>query len=229
MSIRTRAFLVLLLLALFALFHVAAWARGSEGSELFTLAYRFTAGMFLAQICVVLFVFGGRSRGAVFLETPLVYANTVWLVVQAGLGLVAIYRPFSDSRVFTAICCAVAIAYAIALILILLGRNSIVATSDNNAAQTQFMRTFASSVESFAMSATDSMVQDKARGLAEKIRYSDPVGSSALAGVEMQIQDNVDNLKQLAPSDKQSMLSVISTLDKLLDERNKLCLQKSKL
>ena len=81
-----------------------------------------------------------------------------------------------------------------------------------------YIRELQVDIELLADNESDVAVKTALTQLAEKIRFSDPMGNEQLADLEDKISTKIEELKTTS-----SQLEIITELNSLLDERNKKC------
>ncbi|MBQ8942187.1 MAG: hypothetical protein IJ062_10165 [Firmicutes bacterium] len=88
----------------------------------------------------------------------------------------------------------------------------------------QQVKTFRLNADSLVSACTDKDAKKQLEKLAEKIKYSDPVSSPALEGIEHRITTGIEELRQMIINGKYEGISAkISAVDMLVDDRNRRC------
>ena len=85
------------------------------------------------------------------------------------------------------------------------------------------MKTFRLDMQYIVDSCTDPELKKPLEKLADNFRYSDPVSSDALAGIEENLQTQVNMLAAMVSTNKEAAKAQIATVSNLLADRNRRC------
>lgn len=204
---------------LFVLITVIAFAVPTEKTGAFWVAYLFTAAAIAAQIAVWKTAFGAeQTLKSKFLGLPVVHIGAVYLVVQLIVFAVFLFVPALPVWSAVVVCAVIAAVSALCMIGGQAGRGEIERVEQKTRQKTFYIRSLQADIELLARAETDEALRAKLTQLAEKIRFSDPMSSDALAGLEEQIAQRAEALKTAA--DKAPL---IDELFSLVDERNIKC------
>lgn len=201
----------------FVLFHVIAFAIPTAKTATFWIAYVFTTIAFASQIAIWKFSFKGTDTlKSKFLGIPLISVGITYLIIQIFSFAVFIAFPFLASWIAMVVCALILGISAICLIGTETGREGIKRVEEKVQKKIFYIQTLQVEVEMLANAETDAATKLSLTQLAEKIRFSDPVSNSALADLEAEIFNKVKELKTA-----EKKLTIITTLDSLITERNK--------
>lgn len=213
----TKGYVILVIL--FALVSVIAFAVPTVKTTTFWIAYVFTAAAFAAQIGIWKNTLGKEETlKSKFLGFPVVHIGIVYVVIQVIAFVVFMFAPMLPAWSAIVVCSIIAGVLAVCIILADAGRNEIKRIEAKVQKKVFYIRELQADVELLADNESDAAVKTALIQLAEKIRFSDPMSSEHLADLENKISTKVVELKTAS-----SRLEIITELNSLLDERNKKC------
>lgn len=201
----------------FVLFNVIAFAIPTAKTATFWIAYVFTAIAFASQIAIWKFAFkGADTLKSKFLGIPLISVGITYLIVQ--IIAFAIFMAFAITPTWIAIvvCALILGISAICLIGTETGREEINRVEEKVGKKIFYIKSLQIDVEMLASAEIDTDIKSALTKLAEKIRFSDPISNEALADLEAEIADKVNELKTA-----ENKAEIITVLDSLITERNK--------
>ena len=103
-------------------------------------------------------------------------------------------------------------------------RDIIESVDSNIKGKIQQTKTFKLDISSLADKCEDAEAKKLLEKLSEKLKYSDPVSSPALADIEEKISQSIDEIKELVLSGKtEELAEKIKYTDMLVDDRNRQC------
>lgn len=204
----------------FALFNVIAFAIPTVKTSTFWVAYVFTSVAFISQIAIWKFAFkGADTLKSKFLGIPLISVGITYLIVQIiafVVFVVFVVLPLTASWIAIVVCALILGISAICLIGTETGREEINRVEEKVEKKVFFIKSLQVDIEMLANSETDIDTKAALTRLVEKIRFSDPMSSDALADLEAEI---IEKVKELKTADNKS--EIITVLDSLITERNK--------
>lgn len=151
-----------------------------------------------------------------FLGIPIIHVGIVYIVFQLISFAVFMVFPIIPSWVAVIVCALILGISAICLISADAARDEINRIEEKVNRKGFYIRELQVDVEMLAEQEQNPETKMALAKLAEKIRYSDPMSSEALAGLEAKISEKVTELKTA-----DNKLGIITILDLLLTERNK--------
>lgn len=201
----------------FVLFNVIAFAIPTVKTSTFWVAYVFTAVAFALQIGIWKFAFkGADTLKSKFLGIPLISVGITYLIIQLIAFAVFMAFPLTASWIAIVVCALILGISAICLIGTETGREEINRVEEKVEKKVFYIKSLQVDIEMLANSETDIDTKAALTRLAEKIRFSDPMSSDALADLEAEI---IEKVKELKTADNKS--EIITVLDSLITERNK--------
>ena len=201
----------------FALFNVIAFFIPTEKTATFWIAYAFSAIAFLLQIVIWKLAFKGTdSIKSKFLGIPLLSIGFRYLVIQVIAFAVFMIFPALPTWIPIVVCSVILGGSAICLIGTETGREEINRVEEKVKSKVLYIKSLQVDVEMLAETESDPTIKAELTKLAEKIRFSDPVSSDALAEIESEIVNKIKEIE--ASKDK---LAIIAVTTALVEERNK--------
>jgi hypothetical protein len=213
------------LVIIFILFTVIAFAVPFNMNAVFWLSYIFAVIAIAAQIYAYPKAFDGKDTRSKFYGFPLAKLTTIYMIAQLVLSLI-----------FMAVATWIPAWVAVILYVLLLGVTavgfiSVDAMRDEVQRQDVVLKANVSTMRGlqskadFILGQTDNADLKKALNrLAEQFRYSDPVSSEALTEVEANLSSTVDELQSaVMDKDIDSAITLCARAEVQLAERNRLC------
>ena len=204
---------------LFVLISIIAFAVPTVKTATFWIAYVFTAAAFAAQIGIWKTALGKEETlKSKFLGFPVVHIGIVYAIIQTVAFAVFLFVPTLPVWSAIVVCSVIAGISTACMISVDAGRNEIERVEAKVQNKVFYIRELQADIELLADNESDAAVKTALAQLAETIRYSDPMSSEQLAGLENKISSKVAELKATA-----SKMEIITELNSLLDERNEKC------
>lgn len=201
----------------FALFDVVAFFIPTEKTATFWIAYAFSAIAFLLQIVIWKLAFKGTDTiKSKFLGIPLLSVGFRYLVIQVIAFVVFMIFPALPTWIPIVVCSVILGGSAICLIGTETGREEISRVEEKVKSKVFYIKSLQVDVEMLAETESDPTTKAELTKLAEKIRFSDPMSSDALAEIETEIVNKIKEIK--TSNDK---LAIIAVTSALVEERNK--------
>ena len=201
----------------FALFNVIAFFIPTEKTATFWIAYAFSAIAFLLQIVIWKLAFKGTdSIKSKFIGIPLLSVGFRYLVIQVIAFAVFMIFPALPTWIPIVVCSVILGGSVICLIGTETGREEINRVEEKVKSKVLYIKSLQVDVEMLAETESDPTIKAELTKLAEKIRFSDPVSSDALAEIESEIVNKIKEIE--ASKDK---LAIIAVTTALVEERNK--------
>ena len=201
----------------FALFNVIAFFIPTEKTATFWIAYAFSVIAFVLQILVWMFAFKGADTiKSKFLGIPLLSVGFRYLVIQIVAFAVFMIFPALPTWIPIVVCSVILGGSAICLIGTETGREEINRVEEKVKSKVFYIKSLQVDVEMLAEAESNPTIKAELTKLAEKIRFSDPVSSDALAEIETEIVEKTRELKTI-----ENKLAVIAAISTLISERNK--------
>ncbi len=215
-------------LILLALFNVIAFVSvGWEGYEKYTpafwIGYVFITLAFIGQLICSYIALNKKNATATFYRLPLVTISYTGLIVSfvAG-GLCMLISPL-PYYVGIIVCAIVLAIYAIALIKAEAAASIVEGVDNKIKAQTLFVKSLTVDADSLLAHAQSDDAKAACKKVFEAVRYSDPMSSDTLAGVESQITLKFNEFSNAVTCGADSISNLADELVVLIGDRNKKC------
>lgn len=201
----------------FALFNVIAFFIPTEKTATFWIAYAFSTIAFALQIVIWKLAFKGTDTiKSKFLGIPLLSVGFRYLAIQVIAFAVFMIFPTLPTWIPIVVCSVILGGSAICLIGTETGREEINRVEEKVKSKVFYIKSLQVDVEMLAETESDPTTKAELIKLAEKIRFSDPMSSDALAEIDTEIASKIKEIK--TSNDK---LAIIAITSALVEERNK--------
>ena len=214
---------------LLALFNVIVFVVPRDGGiakagGAFWFGYFFITVAFLGQLVCAWIALKQNSLHKLFYHIPLITISFTGLLVSVVAGTLCMAVPGFPMWAGIVIC-GVVLAFSIVSIL----KASVAAElvqdiEDKTKEKTFFIRSLTVVAESLLARATDPETKTVLKEVFEAVRYSDPMGHTALAGLESQITMRFCALSAAVDAQKtETVKAAANELIVLINDRNKKC------
>lgn len=210
---------------IFALYTLVVMLVFKEKEGGFWISWGFSLIATLITLAVpVLIVKEGKEVKSIFQGFSIAAVTTLYFVAQLVLGFILIVA--SVLPIFIVVILEVLLlgAYAVILILSFMGKNIVTNLEQNQKEKVYFVKSIAVDLSMAANKITDATTKKLIEKIAETAKYSDPMSSPSLAGLEAQISIKVEELKNVADeNDVEKITTVANKIQELFTERNEKC------
>lgn len=207
----------------FVLFNVIAFVVPTDKTSVFWIAYAFTVIAFAAQIFIWNLAFSkAETLKSKFLGLPIIHVGIVYLIIQLVACGVFLAFPWIANWISIISCAIILGVSGICLITTEVGRDEVARVEAKVQRKVSVIKGMQTEVEMIAEAQTDAAVKETLEGLADKLKYSDPMSDESLAPIEDEISAKISALK-IQPTIE--IPASVKQIEMLLLERNK----KSKL
>ena len=218
-KVNNRNLKIAIISILFIILNVIAFVIPIEKGNSFWITYGFTIIAFLSQIVVWRISFiGVESHKTKFLGIPLIYLTTVYLIIQIVLFAFIIVASNVPTWITIILNILVTGIFLMIILSTLIGRNEVDRIEVKVSEKVYYIKSLQAKIEMLALREKDPTQKQALDKLAQKVRFSDPMSHESLSELELEISQNVDQLKQV-----DDMLPRIEEIEYLLTERNKMC------
>lgn len=208
-----------------AVFLVLMFALPFIRNNIFWVSFLFGVISIGMQFYVQPKAFDGNQAVSKFYGFPIARISLLYMVVQLILSLLmsALGRWIPLQIVVIIYVMAIAIA-AVGLIAADTMREEVEKLDRKLADNTSFMRNLRSKVGMILSQCEMEDVRNELESFAENLRFSDPISSEAIRGIEQELFSCVDDLqKNIIANDTKTALSLCRRADAILAERNQQC------
>ena len=203
----------------FIVFSIIVFVSPIEKSSSFWVAYTFSVVAFVLQIPVGKKVLKHPELKSKFMGYPILYIGISYLIIQVFAAIIIMLIPGVPTWIPVIVCVILLGIACIGMISGNMAREAVEQTEAKIQSKVSFIRSLQADVEILAAQEDNTKVKAKLQSLAQAIRYSDPMSSEQLSGLEETISQKISSLSNMN-TDK---LLVISEIDYLLIQRNKKC------
>lgn len=206
-----------------AVFNLIAWVIPFARTGGFWTGYGSATFAILLTAAVASYAFGREGLKSKFYGIPMTFVVLPYLIVQVILGLVEMAVPVVPFRYELLLNGLLLAAVLIGLIGAEMGRSTVEALGAKVKAKVFYIKSLQGDVESMVPRAGDAALAKELKVLAEALRFSDPMSSPQLAGVENQMEAKVVALGSVVGSDAAAASALCAELQQLIAERNRKC------
>lgn len=211
---------------IFALYTLVVMLVFKDKEAEFWLSWGFS---FIATLLVFavpsLMVKEGKEVKSIFQGFSIAAVTTLYFIAQLVLGTLLILA-VSFLPMFVAVILEVLLLgfYALVLIISVMGKNIVSNMEQNQKEKVYFIKSITVDLSMVANKISDEKAKKLVNKIAETAKYSDPISSPSLAGLESQISIKVEELKNATEeNDLEKMTTMANKIEQLLIERNEKC------
>ena len=192
-------------------------------SNVFWLAWGFATPWTLLS-AIILHLWAGKKYGEEVLRMPVAYyLIAVFGGIYVVLGLIFMYANIEKMTLLIILEAIITVAYLI-IAMYSLNTTDAIAKEEKVTQQKVFLiRMLASNVNSCLPMVTDDAVRAELETLADNIRFSDPMSHQALAVVEGELANTIDEIALKLTEGNQDVSSLIKKAEMQLSRRNSQC------
>ena len=182
-------------------------------------------GIIVSAIGVIIAFKNATSTRSKFYGFPIARLVVIYAVVQIIVSFLLMGLGFVCPSWLGIIVCVLLLVFAvIGLVATDTVRDEIERQDVQIKTDVKTMRSLQSKVNMLVNSCEDEEVKTAVKELAEEFRFSDPVSNEAIAEIESQMVDLMNEAeKAVIDGDKEGALELIKKLSGVLKERNRLC------
>lgn len=181
-----------------------------------------TALAFAAQLGCAYFAFKPAQLSKVFYNIPIIRISYIGVIITAVAGILFALLPVSPF-IGTFICLAVLLFTVISVLKANAASELVSDVDEKVKAQTLFVKSLTADAESLLARAASPEAKSACKKVYEAIRYSDPMSSDALAGVESQITLKFNEFSAAVADGAENIGTLADELTVLIGDRNKKC------
>jgi len=192
------------------------------------ISFAFTIVAIICSMVTCNISFGtNKSLGSMIYGYPIFRIGIIYSITQFILGiLVCIISTFFAVPYWIALLIYL-ILLAAALIGIIITKNTrdmVEEIDQKNEVDTQTIIYFQLNIDGIIDDCEDPSIKEKLLRLSDQFKFSDPVSNDATKDIELQIEQEIQILKELIyNSDNDSVSEKVKVVSSLLAERNRIC------
>ncbi len=196
----------------------------SKFDSWFWISYAIITFTFIIQLICSFFIFNEKKLQNRFYNIPVYSASILCLAAMLLTGGLCMWIIPVPSWIGGIACCFLLVVYVIVLSALSAAANTIKAIDKKVKVKTLFVKMLTANAEALMQNTTDPEMQPIAKKIYEAVRYSDPMSSKALEGIEYKISAQFDVLSAaLKNGDVAVAQAEAAELECLINERNTKC------
>lgn len=189
----------------------------------FWLAWGFATPWTLLS-AIVLHLWAGKKYGEEVLRMPVAYyLCAVFGGLYLVLGLIFMYANVEKLTLLIILEAIITVVYLIAVMYSMNATDSIAKEEKVTKQKVFFIRMLASNVNTCLPMVTDENVRAELETLADNIRFSDPMSHQALAVIEGELANTIDDISLKLTEGNQDVSALIKKAEMQLSRRNAQC------
>ena len=189
----------------------------------FWISWGVIIATFIGQLFCAKVAFDSKNNEKLFLNIPLITQSYTALVVATIAGSALMLIPDCPAWIAAIVCAAVFGFGAISVIKAKAAADIVSDTDDKIKTQTLFIKSLTVDAEGLISRAKSEAVKAECKKVYEAIRYSDPMSSDALTGIESQITLKFNEFSNAVTSNADTISTLADELVILIGDRNKKC------
>ena len=190
----------------------------------FWISWGVIIATFIGQLFCAKVAFDSKNNEKLFLNIPLITQSYTALVVATIAGSALMLIPDCPAWVAAVVCAAVFGFGAISVIKAKTAADIVSDTDDKIKTQTLFIKSLTVDAEGLISRAKSEAVKAECKKVYEAIRYSDPMSSDALTGIESQITLKFNEFSNAVTSGTDNIETLANEVVILVGDRNKKCI-----
>ena len=164
-----------------------------------------------------------QNKDKLFLNVSFVKISYTGMIISAIVGMACMLMPFMPTWAGAIVCVLIFALCAISVLKTKAAAEIVSVTGDKVKVKTAFIRLLTADAESLLAYAKTDEAKSAANKVYEAVRYSDPMSSDALAGVEGQITLKFNEFSNAVTSGADNIEALANELVILVGDRNKKC------
>ena len=208
---------------IFAVFNLLVFVIVNEKNGVFWMSYAFMCIAFIVQIVSMLLALRSLETETVFMGIPLASLSMYYFFAAIFVGAVFMFfqnAPFKLAIVLQILILAI---YAVVAIMALMSRNVVQDVNDNLRENVEAIKTLVVDVDVFIPQVSDPALKKALKKVSETIKYSDPMSNAAVADIEEQIMQTVNELRiNIENSRNAEAIQTCKDIEVLFMQRNSL-------
>ena len=220
---KTGIMAALIYIIAFAIFNLLVFAIFKQRNGVFWMSYAFMCIAFIVQVGTMFLAMKTLETETVFMGISLASLSFYYFFAAVFAG--AVFMIFQIAPFMLALIVQVLILaiYAIVALLALMARDVVQDVNDNIKENVAAIKTLNVEVDVLIPQVSDAVLKKALKKLSETIKYSDPMSNDAVADIEQQIMQTVNELRiYIERSDNASAVQTCKDIEVLFLQRNSL-------
>lgn len=208
---------------IFAVFNLLVFVIVNEKNGVFWMSYAFMCIAFVVQIASMLLALRSLETETVFMGIPLASLSMYYFFAAIFVGAVFMFFQNAPFRLAIVLQILILAIYAVVAIMALMSRNVVQDVNDNLKENVEAIKTLVVDVDVFIPQVSDPALKKALKKLSETIKYSDPMSNAAVADIEDQIMQTVNELRiNIENSRNTEAIQTCKDIEVLFMQRNSL-------
>ncbi|MCR4594888.1 MAG: hypothetical protein K5761_07510 [Clostridiales bacterium] len=188
------------------------------------ISYAFIVVAFLGELGCGTYLFKQNKAGGIFLRVSTLHITYIGTVAMLIVGTIFSRLPDPFAYIGGIVCFLILAFTAVAVIKASVAADIVENIDQKVREKTLFVKSLTVDADSVMARSKSDAVKAEAKRVYEAVRYSDPMSSDALAGVESQITLKFDSFAQSVDDDDYELAKAnADELIILINDRNKKC------
>lgn len=179
----------------FAVFNVLVFVIANKKNGVFWMSYAFMCLAFVIQIVSMLLALRSLETETVFMGIPLASLSFYYFFAAIFVGAVFMFFQNAPFKLALVLQILILAAYVVVAIMALMSRDVVQDVNDNLKESVEAIKTLTVDVEVFIPQVSDPALKKALKKVSETIKYSDPMSNAAVADIEAQIMQTVNELR----------------------------------
>ncbi len=189
----------------------------------FWISWGVIIATYIGQLFCAKTAFDSKNNEKFFLNIPLITESYTALIIATIVGSVLMLIPDCPAWIAAIVCAAVFGISVISVIKAKVAADLVSGIDDKIKVQTSFIKTFTVDAESLMKRAQSEIAKTSAKKVYEAVRYSDPMSSNGLSGIESEISIKFNQFASAITSDSDDINTIADELIILISDRNNRC------
>ncbi len=189
----------------------------------FWISWGVIIATYIGQLFCAKTAFDSKNNEKIFLNIPLITESYTALIIAIIAGSVLMLIPDCPAWIAAIVCAAVFGISVISVIKAKVAAYLVSDIDDKTKVQTSFVKTLTVDAEALMNRAQSEIAKTSAKKVYEAVRYSDPMSSDGLSGIESEIFIKFNQFASAITSDSDDINTIADELIILIADRNKRC------
>jgi len=225
--LKKRARELIVLMVILAVYNILVFVIPFKKTGIFAISYVFAIIAIIAFAACYFIAFDrSKTLKSKFLNIPIFQVGFIYLAAQLFLStLFMAWASFFavNSRVAIGSCALLLAIAIVKTITIDIAREKMENIAFKQEINTSFIRSLHVDLDDLASRAATEPLRSSLVKLSEAVRFSDPVSSDALSGIEEKMKAIFDEVSEAVREGQNDVEAQIDELGNLLQQRNKMC------
>lgn len=210
-------------LIVFAVFNLLVFVIAKEKNSVFWMSYAFMCFAFIVQIVSMFLALRSLETETVFMGIPLASLSMYYFFAAIFVGAVFMFFQNASFKLALVLQVLILAIYTVAAILALMSRDIVQDVNDNLKESVEAVKTLNVNIEVFIPQVSDPALKKALKKVSETVKYSDPMSNEAVADIEEQIMQTVNELRiNIEHNNNAEAIQICKDMEVLFLQRNSL-------